>query len=414
MRPLIVAVTLALAGPLIACSAAPRESAPTRSAAPTPTPKPTQTQTQTPSVDGEETRPSQPPAMPTFEVRALVAGLSHVWDVQPIDGDQLLLTERDTAALWLWSQAGLTAIDFPSEDVWVSGETGLMSLAIDPDFSLNRRFYTCQGGFTDTGHDVRVVAWTLNAAADQAQSQGTLLGGLPTSSGRHGGCRLLIERETGALFVGTGDAAIGSNPGDLTSLGGKVLRLDRRTGAAWPDNPFIDADDPAQRYIYSFGHRNVQGLAQRRDLTLWSAEHGPDRDDEVNLEIAGGDYGWRPVPGYNESVPMTDPSLPGKQVSARWSSGYPTVAASGMVWVYGERWGLLDGALAVAALKGSRIIFLKFDREGSLQWTRTPPALARFGRLRSLTAAPNGDLLATTDNASDAGPDGVLRITPVS
>jgi glucose/arabinose dehydrogenase len=351
--------------------------------------------------------------MPNFKVRTLARGLSHVWDVQPIDGGRMLLTERDTASLWLWTRGRLRSVAFPSDEVWVSGETGLMSLAIDPDFSRNRGLYTCQGGLTPAGHDVRVVAWRLSGGR-KAVRQRTLLAGLPTSSGRHGGCRLLIERDTGALFVGTGDAAIGSNPRDLTSLGGKVLRLNRRTGAPWPGNPYATASNLAQRYVYNYGHRNIQGLAQRRDGSIWSSEHGPDRDDEVNVVTPGDDFGWDPVPGYNESVPMTDQSLPGEQVEARWSSGYPTVATSGMVWVYGARWGRLNGTLAVAALKGSRIIFMKFDREGALQWTETPPELATFGRLRSLTAAPNGDLLVTTDNASDGGTDGVLRIIPVS
>ena len=91
-----------------------------------------------------------------------------------------------------------------------------------------------------------------------------------------------------------------------------------------------------QRYVHTYGHRNVQGLAQREDGTLWSAEHGPDRDDEVNLLKNGGDYGWNPVPGYNESVPMTDQGLPGKQVAAAWSSGFPTVATSGASFVAGK------------------------------------------------------------------------------
>ena len=80
--------------------------------------------------------------------------------------------------------------------------------------------------------------------------------------------------------------------------------------------------------MFTYGHRNVQGLAQRRDGTLWSVEHGSYRDDEVNLLRPGGDYGWNPVPGYNESVPMTDQSLPGRQVGARWRSGDPTLATS--------------------------------------------------------------------------------------
>ncbi len=211
--------------------------------------------------------------------------------------------------------------------------------------------------------------------------------GLPTSTGRHGGCRLLLA-ENGALIVGTGDAAIGTNPRDLTSLGGKTLRLDRRTGKPWHSNPFIKAASKKKRYLLTYGHRNVQGLAQRADGSVWSVEHGPDRDDEVNKLLAGGDYGWNPVPGYNESVPMTDQGLPGEQVGARWRSGVPTLATSGATFVNGKQWRAYNGALAVAALKAERVLFMKFDRTGRLQRVFTPAALRRYGRLRTVTQLP--------------------------
>ena len=99
------------------------------------------------------------------------------------------------------------------------------------------------------------------------------------------------------------------------------------------EQPVRRRDDANRRYVHTYGHRNVQGLAQRADGSLWSVEHGSDRDDEVNLLVNGGDYGWNPVPGYNESVPMTDQGLPGTQIDAKWSSGYPTVATSGGTFV---------------------------------------------------------------------------------
>jgi glucose/arabinose dehydrogenase len=212
------------------------------------------------------------------------------------------------------------------------------------------------------------------------------------------------------MLVGTGDAATGTNPEDLHSLGGKTLRLDRRTGKPWPTNPFVHAANRNKRYLHTYGHRNVQGLAQRRDGSLWSVEQGTDRDDEVNKLVNGGDYGYNPVPGYNESVPMTDQSLPGHQVEARWSSGNPTLATSGGTFVQGRKWGALNGALAVAALKASRIVFLTFDKAGHLTRTRAPQALQQYGRLRSVTVAPNHDLLITTDNGS--GNDVILRVSP--
>ena len=338
----------------------------------------------------------------------MAQGLEHPWDVQPIGGGRLLITERDSAHLLVSDAQGKRRVRFPSGKVWVSGETGLMSLEVDPGFARNHRFYTCQGSRQGGGHDVRVIAWRLNRAATKATKVRTLIKGLPTSSGRHGGCRLLITRN-GALLVGTGDAAAGTNPRNLGSLGGKTLRLNRVTGAPWPRNPFIKGEGK-RRYLLTYGHRNVQGLAQRRDGTLWSVEHGSFRDDEVNKLVAGGDYGWNPVPGYNESVPMTDFRLPGKQHAARWRSGNPTLATSGAAFVRGDQWRGLQGALAVACLKAGRVLFLKFNSKGKLKSARAPRALRQYGRLRSVTNGPNGSLLITTDGV--AGGDSVLLVRP--
>ena len=107
---------------------------------------------------------------------------------------------------------------------------------------------------------------------------------------------------------------------------------------------------------------------------------------------------------------MTDQSLPGTQLEARWRSGDPTLATSGATFVKGRQWGALDGTLAVAALKASRVLFLTFDSDGKLTKVRAPAALRRYGRLRSVSNAPNGDLLITTD--TDSGGGSVLRVSP--
>ncbi|HEX4687440.1 MAG TPA: PQQ-dependent sugar dehydrogenase, partial [Nocardioides sp.] len=350
---------------------------------------------------------------PALRVTTVVGGLDHPWDVKSIGKGRLLVTERDRARVSLVTHGKRHTIAFPSSRVWVSGETGLLGMAVDPKFSSNHRVYLCQGGFlAGGGHDVHVTAWRLAVAHRELTRIKTLVGHFPTSSGRHGGCRLLIAKN-GALLVGTGDAAVGTNPRNLTSYGGKTLRLDRFTGKPWPGNRWADAENRVQRYIHTRGHRNVQGLTQRADGTLWSVEHGPDRDDEVNLLRNGADYGWNPVPGYNESVPMTDQSLPGPQVRARWSSGLPTLATSGADWLPEARssgWRSYRGTLAVAALKASRVLFMKFDGTGHLRWVKVPGVLTDFGRLRAVTTLPNGDVLVTTDNGS--GKDRVLRVRP--
>ena len=361
----------------------------------------------TPAAGGAGTGPSV--AVPALRARRVVTGLSYPWDVQVTSPGEWLITERTSRRLLRRADGEVGEVDFPSASVWASGETGLMSLAVDPRFGTNRRFYTCHGGFTgDGGHDVRVVAWRLNTTGTRASRRDVLVKGIRATSGRHGGCRLLIH-SNGALLVGTGDAATGSTPQDLRSLAGKVLRLKRWGGAPWPANPWPNAESVRRRYVLTYGHRNVQGLAERYDGRVWSVEHGPDRDDEVNRLTAGGNYGWNPVPGYNETVPMTDFSLPGRQIGARWRSGSPTLATSGATWVRGEEWGRLRGTLAVAALKSSRLVFMKFSKAGRLRWTRAPEAVQRFGRLRSVTQAPDGSLLVTTSNGTD---DAIIRVRP--
>ena len=161
--------------------------------------------------------------------------------------------------------------------------------------------------------------------------------------------------------------------------------MNRSTGAPWPTNPYIRSRSTNARYVLTYGHRNVQGLAQRSDGSIWSVEHGTDRDDEVNRLSTGGDYGWNPTPGYNESRPMTDQRLPGTQINARWRSGNPTIATSGAAWVRGRQWGDNNGTLAVGALKG------RAAPVPEVQLRRPAAPRAYAGRSAPLRTAAVGD-----------------------
>ncbi|GAA4382099.1 PQQ-dependent sugar dehydrogenase [Nocardioides caricicola] len=360
------------------------------------------------STSEHPSRIQQRAAVPGLVVKRLVTGLDHPWDVRPIGQGRLIYTQRDRATVSIWADGRSRVLrGFPSGSVWVSGETGLMGLDLDPRFKRNHRFYTCQGGTTGGGHDVRVMRWTLNAALTRVTDSKRMIGGFPATSGRHGGCRVLAVGTK--LYVGTGDAAVGANPRNKKSLGGKTLCL-QLSGRPCASNPFARSSNRNKRFVHTYGHRNVQGLDQRRDGTLWSVEQGSYRDDEVNLLRNGGDYGWHPVPGYDESVPMTDQSLPGRQRNAAWSSGDPTVATSGGGFVYGKRLGAYDGTFAVAGLKAERVLFLKLSASGRLQGVRVPPALREFGRIRTVVDGPGSVFYVTTDNGG--GNDAILAVRP--
>lgn len=221
-------------------------------------------------------------ATPAFRARVVSQGLDIPWDVAVLPSGAWLITERDRQRILLRTAPGQRRVlaDSPA-GFWSSGETGMMSIVADPRVATNDRFYTCTGFYAGDHPEVRVVAWRLNEARTDARRIGPLLTDIDITDGRHGGCRLRFD-PTGALYVGTGDAAVSTHPQDLKSLNGKVLRLNRFTGKPWPTNPWPNAENRHRRYIYTYGHRNVQGLAFRPGDRMWSVEHGTERDDEVN------------------------------------------------------------------------------------------------------------------------------------
>ena len=339
---------------------------------------------------------------PKLLVSTLVSGLSIPWDLAFAPDGTMLFTQRGGVLSSRLTNGTVRTVTAELGDLFASGETGLMGIVVDPDFASNRRFYTCQG---HTGPEIQVIAWTINAAYTEAtRVADPLVGGLPAVSGRHGGCRLRFGPE-GYLWIATGDAATGTVPQDLSSLGGKVLRVDASTGAGAPANPL--ASSPR---IYTYGHRNVQGLALRPDSSqMWSVEHGPSVDDEINLLVAGRNYGWDPVPGYNEGVPMTGLVKFPDAVEAKWSSGSPTLATSGGIFLQGDQWGVWEGRLAVATLRDSKLRLFEFTPEGGLVSQVVVPELdGDFGRLRTPMMDPDGALYVTTSNGSNS--DRILRI----
>lgn len=348
-----------------------------------------------------------PAQAPSPSVRILEDGLRIPWDVAALPDGNVLVSQRNGSLRHIGRDGHSDEIQADLADLLVSGETGLMGLAIDSNFVANRRFYSCQGHTNP--RDVRVIAWTL-AEDDLSASRvaDPLVDGIDIGSGRHGGCQLTIDA-SGMLVIGTGDAAIGTNPQDLGSLAGKVLRVDPTTGEAAPGNPFADSQDLNTRLILSYGHRNVQGVAIHPDTQrIWTVEHGPGRDDEVNLIIPGANYGWDPVPGYNEAVPMTDLVEFPNAVSARYSTGAPTLALSGADFLSHEAWGSWRGGLVVAALKDQTLRVMFFSPEG-LPLGQRILIDGQYGRLRAVHSAPDGSLLITTSNGTD---DQVLLIQP--
>ncbi len=363
------------------------------------------------SAVGVSQRVAAKAAAPQIHVEQLVSGLSIPWGIAFAPDGTMLFTERARKLSVRLADGTVRNVTADLSDVMVASEIGFMAIVVDPGFATNRRFYTCQG---HTGDKVQVIAWTMNAGYTEAtRVADPLVDGIPGSSrnhsGKHSGCRLRFGPD-GYLWIATGDATTGSAPQSLTNLGGKVLRVVASTGAGAPGNPFSAPNSPL---IYTYGHRNPQGLALRPGSSgqMWSVEHGPAFDDEINLLTAGGNYGWDPAPGYNESTPMTDLEKFPSAIEAKWASGNKSLAASGGIFLEGAWWGPWDGRLAVASLKDKTLRVLEFSPSGDLLSEISVSKLKNvYGRLRTPMMGPDGALYVST--SEDNGEDKILLVTP--
>lgn len=355
---------------------------------------------------GAAATPLAAEATPKVTVTRVLGGLSIPWDLTWIGG--LMLFDQRAGGIWSLRSGGTAQpVNMPLPPAYLHSEGGMLGIVADPNAASNGYFYTCiavAASVDGPPKDVEVWKWQLTSDTTAVKVK-TLITGIPLTSGRHSGCRLRF-RSTYRLYVGTGDAATGTNPQNLKSLGGKVLRI-ASDGAIPKDNPFYKLGGNA-RYIWSYGHRNVQGLMIRPGTNndLWSVEHGTDRDDEINRVWQGHNYGWSPTPGYNEARPMTDKTRYPKAVSARWRSGLPTVATSGGTFINGSKWGSWNGKLVVAMLKGEGILLFTVDSADGVSGRQT--LFTSYGRIRTILQGPDGALYFTTSNGSD---DGIYKIT---
>jgi glucose/arabinose dehydrogenase len=364
---------------------------------------------------------------PTITVDAgFETALFRPWDLVFLPDGQALFTQRNEG-LYIRQTDG-DVLQLADEgagdlsDLLATFETGIMGITTDPDFTTNRTFYTCQGEASsggDPGDVVQLVQWTLavdSSSATRVSDQLLEMAPWQGQLGRHGGCRPRFGPD-GYLWMTAGDTACGRYPQDLTARAGKVLRIDvdpvAGTATAPPDNPFVGVagDD----FVYSYGHRNPQGLAWRPGTDqLWSVEHGPGVDDEVNLLQAGGNYGWHPIstPGsctYNEGVPMTDVAEFPAAIPAAWDSDGPTIAPSGGTWLEGDSWGGWEGAFVMAVLKDRHVRVQLYTDTGVFIEERLPQlGLPGTPRIRTPRMGPGEDLFLTTDEGSN---DRIVRIS---
>jgi aldose sugar dehydrogenase len=336
------------------------------------------------------------PAVPSrYRVRTLISGLDHPWDVAFRPNRSMFVTERE-GWIGLWRNGHYRRILRPRGLV-SNGEGGMLGIAVSPRFRRNRRVFVC----FNTARDVRVVRFTFARHPVRLIRRRNIVTGIPANpSGRHSGCRPRFGPD-GFLWVTTGDAAHGTHPQDLNSLGGKVLRV-TEWGRRAPRN--------FRGRIFAYGFRNPQGISFRPgDGRAFIVEHGPDRDDEITPLRRGGNGGWNPVGNgetYNEDVPMTDTQRYPHALRPVWQSGDSTIAPSGGTFVTHRDWGTWRGRMAVAVLKDQHLRLIDV-RRGVADPGRI--IVSGQGRLRTAVEGPRGLLYIPVD----ADPGRIITVNPL-
>jgi glucose/arabinose dehydrogenase len=323
-------------------------------------------------------------------VSTLATNLEVPWSFAFLPGGNALVTERDSGRLLTVNPSGEARVvqTLPEGG---SGEGGLLGVSVSPNYEEDRYVYA----YYTTERDNRVVRFRIGEEPEP------VLTGIPVNS-YHDGGRIKFGPD-GMLYISTGDAGDTENSQDRGSLGGKILRIEP-DGSIPKDNPF--AGNP----VYSYGHRNVEGLAWDAEGQLYASEFGQNTWDEVNRIEAGENYGWPEVEGkggqdrgYVEPItvwPTSEASPSGAEIMI-----------DGAI----PQW---EGDLFVAALRGESLWHLELNDKGHIT-DREKLLDGEVGRVRDVAQAPDGSLWVSTSNYDSYGnpvseqDDRILRLAPV-
>lgn len=340
-----------------------------------------------------------------LEVETLIAGLDIPWEIKynPLDG-KLWTTERYGVVSRIDINTGVKEelLDLSSQ-VYEQSEAGLLGLTLHPDFATMPYVffvYTYVSGSIKE----RLVRYSWDGS--NLHSPLTIIEDIVGYT-THIGSRLLFLPD-GTLLMTTGDAQDQPSALDLNELTGKVLRFNI-DGSIPTDNPI--AGSP----VWSYGHRNAQGLVMAPNGIIYSSEHGPTTDDEFNILEMNGNYGWPEVHGFCDN-PSENIYCANNTVTEPLYAWTPTIAPSDIIWYDHAAIPEFQNSILMAVLKNKRIIRLRFNAAGDVVQDETSYFVNEFGRIRDVAQGPDGELYLATNGSSWSNTSPfthtILKLTP--
>ncbi|MFE1863146.1 PQQ-dependent sugar dehydrogenase [Streptomyces anandii] len=329
------------------------------------------------SPSGEASGQTAPPAKGSVKVlRTVAEGLNSPWGLAPLPGGGLLVSSRDKATITRVDEKTGKQTELGTvSGVAPEGEGGLLGIALSPRFASDHMIYAYFTSASDN-RIVRMLYDDKKPAGEQLGAPDTVFKGIPKGVIHNGG-RIAFGPD-GMLYAGTGESGDRGLAQDTKSLGGKILRLTPE-GEPAPGDPFPGSP------VYSYGHRNVQGLAWDGRQRLFASEFGQDTWDELNAIKPGANYGWPDAEGTSKDPKFVNPI-------AQWHTD--DASPSGIAYAEGSVW--------MAGLKGQRL--WRIPLKGT---TASAPPQAfldgRYGRLRTVVSAGGDRLWLVTSNTDGRG-----------
>jgi aldose sugar dehydrogenase len=317
----------------------------------------------------------------------IVSGLTNPWEILWGPDNFIWMTQRGGQISRVNPASGAIIPVFTITEVVSNGEGGLLGMVLHPNFGTTPHVFVVYNYMNAGNYREKVVRFTYNGTT--LTSPTPVIDNISASS-IHNGSRLLINGDK--LFITTGDASNTSLPQNAAAVNGKILRLNL-DGSIPADNPV------AANPYWSLGHRNPQGLVFANNK-LYSSEHGPSSDDEINIIEKGRNYGWPNVPGFCDAgAEQTFCSANNvKEPIQAWT---PTIATAGLDYYNHDEIPQWKNSLLLATLKDETLYQLKLDGSSSTVSSVTEFLNGDYGRLRDICISPAGKVYVCTSNGSN-------------